>query len=165
MNWALKDVVSDVDIAKVAQIADEVWHEHYGELLGKAQVEYMVEMFQSVPAMKKQIAEDGYRYYMILLDGEPMGYTAVQPQGEKLFLSKLYLLAKARGKGLAGRTVSYLAEQCRKEGKTAIWLTVNKYNSGSIAVYKHLGFETIREQVADIGQGYVMDDYVMEKQV
>ena len=46
-----------------------------------------------------------------------------------------------------------------------IWLTCNRNNTSSLEVYKHLGFEVVREEVADIGNGFVMDDYILEYEV
>ena len=40
---------------------------------------------------------------------------------------------------------------------------VNKNNKDAIEKYIHLGFKQIDFVVPDIGNGYVMDDYVMEK--
>lgn len=53
-------------------------------------------------------------------------------------------------------------ELCKLRNLNKIWLTVNKRNFRSIDVYKHFGFETVREEYTDIGAGYVMDDYIME---
>ena len=55
-----------------------------------------------------------------------------------------------------------LMRLCREQGLTALYLTVNRENIGSIAAYIAMGFRTVREQVTDIGEGYVMDDLVME---
>ena len=79
-----------------------------------------------------------------------------------MFLSKLYLQKAHRGKGYASRAVEFLEGICKQESLSAIWLTVNRYNYDTIEVYKKKGFTVIREQVADIGGGYVMDDYIME---
>lgn len=81
---------------------------------------------------------------------------------DRVFLSKLYIAKEARGKGLASKAFAFLTELASSNKKQAIWLTVNRYNSGSIAVYEKKGFVKVREQVLDIGNGYVMDDYVME---
>ena len=40
---------------------------------------------------------------------------------------------------------------------------MNKHNAGAIAAYRRLGFAMREEVVVDIGNGYVMDDYVMAK--
>ena len=93
-----------------------------------------------------------------------IGYTGVRPDGEgKLFLSKLYILKPYRGQGYASEAFAFLERLCAEEGLSAIWLTVNRFNTNTIAVYEKKGFVTVRTQVADIGSGFVMDDYIMEK--
>lgn len=152
-------------IAAAAALADKVWNEHYAGLLAPAQIAYMVDKFQSAGAIARQIAQEGYRYFLLELDGRAAGYTAVQTTGKRLFLSKLYIEKDARGQGAASQALAFLEGLCRRERLHAIWLTVNKGNASSIAVYKHWGFETVDTQVADIGGGFVMDDYIMERPV
>ena len=152
-------------IAVVAALADKVWNKHYTGLLAPAQIAYMVDKFQSAGAIARQIAQEGYRYFLLELDGRAVGYTAVQAAEGRLFLSKLYIEREARGQGAASQALAFLEGLCRRERLRAIWLTVNKGNASSIAVYKHWGFETVDTQVADIGGGFVMDDYIMERPV
>jgi len=164
MNSEIKISVAQEksEIVEIAALADKIWHEHYGKLLTPGQIDYMVEKFQSVPAITKAIAEDGYTYYIIRDGEEAVGYTAVQPSEDgSLFLSKLYLRADYRGRKISRLVLAMLEKRCLAEGYSSIWLTVNRGNLSSIAAYKKLGFVIEREAVADIGQGYVMDDYVM----
>ena len=42
-------------------------------------------------------------------------------------------------------------------------MQVNKANVRAIAAYKKAGFHIAQEAVFDIGHGFVMDDYLMEK--
>lgn len=151
-------------IEALAAIADEVWHEHFASILSPEQIDYMVERFQSVPALTDQLQNQGYRYFFLTLGGVRIGYTGVRPDGEgKLFLSKLYILKPYRGQGYASEAFAFLERLCAEEGLSAIWLTVNRFNTNTIAVYEKKGFVTVRTQVADIGSGFVMDDYIMEK--
>lgn len=149
----------------LAALADEVWHEFFVSILSKEQIDYMVDKFQSYDAFLRQIAEENYEYYFLRQDGKDLGYTAIAQQGDRLFLSKLYLMKENRGKGYASQAFSWLKELCRERGVTVMWLTVNKYNDHSIAVYEKKGFRTVRAQVTDIGSGYVMDDFVMELEI
>ena len=165
MSLTFVPVKTAEEIDRLAALAEEIWREHFTPILPAGQVDYMLEKFQSAPAMTRQLREEHYRYFFIQKDGSPIGYTGVRPEDGKLFLSKLYLRKSERGKGYAGETFSFLEDLCRREGLSAIWLTVNRHNNGPIAVYRKKGFTVIREQVADIGGGYVMDDYVMEKTV
>jgi ribosomal protein S18 acetylase RimI-like enzyme len=150
-------------IQTLALIADTVWHECYGTLLSGEQIDYMVRTFQSPAPIKKQIEEDGYAYFFLQVNGTNVGYIGIQAQPEEktLFLSKLYILKTFRGNGYAGEVFEFLTGLCQGMGLQSIWLTVNKGNANSIAIYERKGFQTIRTQVADIGHGFVMDDYVM----
>ena len=78
-------------------------------------------------------------------------------------MSKLYVESGYRRKGIARRVIDFLVKIAKRDGLEKIWLTVNRNNIGSIHAYEHLGFLTARTQVANIGEGYVMDDYIMEK--
>lgn len=149
------------DIRRIADLAAEIWKEHFTPIIGAEQVAYMVDKFQSERALGEQLA-GGYEYYQLWLDGRMAGYTGIHPEQEKLFLSKLYLHKDFRGRHLATETVEFLKNFARDRGMKAIWLTCNRHNSQTLAVYHHLGFRDVRTQVADIGNGFVMDDYILE---
>ncbi len=155
-------VKAEKDIQLLCTMAQEIWHEHFTPILGVAQVDYMVEKFQSPPAITEQL-EKGYLYYLLLLEGSPIGYTGIHPEEDALFLSKLYLKKSFRGKGYARQAMNFLESFGKKRGLSKIWLTVNRYNTGTIAAYKAMGLKTVREEKADIGEGFFMDDYIMEK--
>jgi len=166
MTVHFKLVNTAEEIAEVARIASEIWREYYVSILTIEQIEYMVDKFQSVPAITDQIHNQGYEYYLIQRAGSStVGYLSVRPQEGKLFLSKFYILQEHRGQGYASQAVAFLEKLCKERSLTHIWLTVNRHNASSIAVYEKKGFRMVREQVADIGNGYVMDDFVMEKEI
>lgn len=153
---------TDTQVREIADLAKVIWNEHFTPIIGKDQVDYMVEKFQSYPALKEQISEE-YEYYQIFSGGEFCGYTGIHPgEDNRLFLSKLYLKKESRGHHLATGAFSFLKEICRERGYSAIWLTCNKHNDNSLGVYRHFGFEIIDTQEADIGGGFIMDDYIME---
>ena len=164
-NMELKfiKVSSKDDIKILAKIANEVWHQHFTSILTLDQIDYMVDKFQSEQAMTEQINSEGYEYYFLQFDGKFIGYTGFREDNDKLFLSKLYILKDHRGNRFASNTFDFLQSICKERGLHAIWLTVNRYNDNTIEIYKKKGFKIIRTQVADIGNGYVMDDYIMEK--
>ena len=157
----IEQVKTPEEIAETAALAREIWREHYASLITGGQIEYMLEKFQSETAIAKAIAEEGYDYGILRADGEAAGYFAVRPEGNSLFLSKLYLRREYRGKKLSRTILCHLRRRCLAEGLPSIWLTVNKGNAGSLAAYRRLGFYIEREQVSPIGGGFVMDDYVM----
>ena len=158
----LVEVKTEQQIEAAAALADEIWHEWFPSILSAEQIDYMVEKFQSVRAMTEQI-NNGYTYYILRRGDNRIGYTAIRTDNDgRLFLSKIYIKKEYRGNGYASEVFAFLKEYCREHKLNAIWLTVNKHNDSSIAVYKKSGFRIVGEDVTDIGNGYVMDDYFFQ---
>ena len=160
----IEEVKTEAQIETVARLAHEIWNQHFIPIIGKAQVDYMVEKFQSKRAISEQI-KNGYSYYLLKAGVEYVGYTGVCPREDELFLSKLYIRASQRGKGLGRNAVEFLEDLAGEKGLSRITLTVNKNNTDSIKAYEKLGFANLGVFVQDIGGGFVMDDYKMEKVV
>ena len=159
-----EQVANQSQVEAVAGLAAEIWHQHYPAIISRRQIDYMVERFQSVPAIQEQI-DEGYHYALIRHDGSTaVGYLAVHCDTESgaLFLSKIYLREEMRGKGAGYAAMRYIAAEARARGCTSIWLTVNRMNTTAINAYERWGFRITGEVVADIGKGFVMDDYRME---
>lgn len=156
----ITDVTTPKEITKVVELAEQIWKEHYTPIIGTAQVDYMLDQYQSAEAIKYQIETEGYRYFLLSDGPNPIGYASVQIRGSHLFVSKIYLLDSLRGKGFGRRAIAFMEDLARGMGLDALELTVNKYNP-SIAAYEKMGFEKVDDVVVDIGNGFVMDDYVM----
>lgn len=160
-------VETDEQIQNLAFMADTVWHEWFAEILSKEQIDYMVKKFQSFSPLKKQMTDEGYEYYFLNVNGTNVGYTGIhiEDDSKKLFLSKIYILKPFRGKRYASEAFEFLEGICQGMNLEAMYLTVNKYNDNAINVYLKKGFENVKSQVTDIGNGFVMDDYIMEKKI
>jgi ribosomal protein S18 acetylase RimI-like enzyme len=159
-------VQSHEQVQEVARLAREIWLEHYAPIIGQKQVDYMLEKFQSESAIVEQIGKS-YEYFIIKQDAQNAGYLAVVPHNDanSLLLSKLYVRKSARGHGLGKKALEFVENICRERGIKSIWLTVNKHNSHSIEWYCRMGFRNAGPTVQDIGEGFVMDDFRMEKRV
>ncbi|MER3376198.1 MAG: GNAT family N-acetyltransferase [Allomuricauda sp.] len=155
-------VKSEADISVVADLAKIIWTEHYTPIIGAGQVNYMLNKFQSVKAIHDQV-ERGIAYYLMQLQDDFVGYFSFSIEENALFLSKLYVLKSARGNGVARAALSFIQSKGQELGLKKIKLTVNKYNSNAIVAYQKMGFVNVASIVQDIGNGYVMDDYVLEK--
>lgn len=153
---------SEQDIEVIAGLARQIWYEYYVPLIGRAQVDYMVGRFQSPQAMLEQLRH-GYEYFLVQQHDAPIGYTAIQVQPDAtLFISKLYLLRTARGSGTGRAIMTFIEGLAGQRGAERLWLTVNKGNP-AVQAYERLGFRIVAPLVIDIGNGFVMDDYRMEK--
>jgi RimJ/RimL family protein N-acetyltransferase len=148
----------------VEALAKEIWTEHYTSIIGRGQVDYMLGKFQTKKAIWEQI-KDGENYFLIETGGKFIGYIAVRPEGHELFVSKIYVSSSNRRRGFGKKAVQFIECVARGKGLTRISLTVNKNNTGSIKAYENLGFTNTGPAVRDIGGGFVMDDYRMERNV
>ncbi|MEP3279731.1 MAG: GNAT family N-acetyltransferase [Stappiaceae bacterium] len=153
---------SEQDIDDIVSLGREIWTQHYVPIIGAEQVDYMLRTFHSKDVILRQIGHENYLYFIIADHGQAVGYIGVQPQGETLFLSKLYILSAERGKGIGRLAMNYVCDVGRQLGLSLIHLTVNRENRATIAAYEKIGFVKTGEIKADIGSGYVMDDYKME---
>lgn len=152
-------------ISEVAQLARIIWSEHYLALIGAAQTEYMLTHIQSAEAIGLQV-QQGYRYYLVHTEQGAVGYFAWLAKGPTtLLLSKLYLLRTYRGLGYGAAMVAFVEAFCREHAYTELYLTVNRHNQGSIAFYQAVGFRLDGVLQQAIGNGFVMDDYKMVKQL
>ncbi|MGD1005815.1 MAG: GNAT family N-acetyltransferase [Ignavibacteriaceae bacterium] len=158
------EVLTESQADVVEALAVEIWNEHYTPIIGKQQVSYMLEKFQSKEAMKEQI-KNGYTYYLVEEGGCNIGYIGIELKKDELFLSKLYIKSSERGKGYGKKAVQFLEDLARGKKLNKISLTVNKNNVKSIAVYEKIGFKNLGSIIMDIGGGFVMDDYKMEKRI
>ena len=145
----------------IRQLAREIWDEHYIKILKQDQIDYMLNKFYSTEKIQSEI-EEGIIWEMLTNDERPIGYLVCKIESDKLYISKIYLKAETRGKGLGKLLLNHAIELARQNGKNSIYLNVNKYNTDSIAFYERVGFVKIDEGVFDIGNGYVMDDFILE---
>ena len=146
----------------LARLADEIWREHYAPLIGMAQVEYMLERFQSAEAIERQIRE-GFRYHLALDGAEPVGYFATRVESDHLYLDKFYVLSSRRRNGIGRAMIDHVAAEAVSHRLGRIRLSVNRGNATALAAYERLGFRAIGTRFVDIGGGHGMDDFVLEK--
>ena len=151
-------------VYSLVPVAEEIWREHYIPIIGEKQVEYMLEKFLSAEALVEQI-NSGYEYFLLSYDYTFAGFAGIKEEDGRLFLSKLYVDKDFRGIGIASYMFQKFVEICKMRDLHKIWLTCNRHNTNSYEVYKHLGFVTVREEKTDIGEGFVMDDFIMEYEV
>jgi GNAT superfamily N-acetyltransferase len=156
---------TDNQFAVVRAIAFEVWPKTYGAILTEVQLEYMLNMIYSVAALQEQANFKQHHFVLIYANDEPVGFASYEHnlnKSEKTKIHKIYVLSSQQGKGTGKALVDYIEQQALAFGDKALFLNVNKYNS-AIQFYQKTGFVITKEEVIDIGNGFVMDDYVMEK--
>lgn len=159
----IEKVTSKALIEITAQLAHKIWNQHYVPIIGQDQVDYMLGKFQDFEAISNQI-KNGYEYFVIFNQNIPSGYLALVPNqnDKKLMISKIYVDSDFRGLGLGSKLMEFTLETAKEGTFECVWLTVNKNNIKTIEWYKSKGFIIKQKIEMDIGNGFIMDDYLME---
>ena len=161
-GFRVSEVISGADLRLVEKLAENIWTEHYTPIIGSEQVSYMLKNFQSVATMREQI-KDGMVYYLIFNSSEAIGYLAIKKNVDEIFLSKIYILADKRGQGFGKEAMTFVESMTRDLNFNVLSLTVNKNNNIALRAYEKLGFVNHGPLETDIGEGYIMDDFLMRK--
>jgi GNAT superfamily N-acetyltransferase len=154
------------DIPVIQQLTYTIWPDAYKGILNATQLKYMLDLFYSDYALEKLMETSQYQFIIAYDDGEPTGFAAYSPKmpGDILVfrLHKLYVLPAQQGKGTGRFLLDYLIDEIIPRGATLLELNVNRYNKAQY-FYHNMGFAITGEEDIDIGNGYFMNDYVMEK--
>ncbi|MDN3579168.1 GNAT family N-acetyltransferase [Chitinimonas viridis] len=154
------------DIPTIATLADIIWRQHYPAIISMAQIDYMLAQRYNPTALLHQISGPDQWLDLALAGEQVIGFTQYycNAPGE-MKLDKLYLLPDLHGQGLGSQLLRHVVAQAQARQCTTLVLAVNKHNAKAIAAYTRNGF-TVRDSVTvDIGHGYLMDDFIMVKNI
>ena len=156
------------DISELQASARTIWMKCYTDILSLKQIEYMLNWMYSQETIQHEIEHENINYFFILHDEINIGFFSIGPYPDtagRAKLHKIYLYPELHGKGLGFASLLKIFVLARKEGYDSICLNVNKNNQSAIIAYERNGFVKEKSVVNDIGNGYVMNDYVMLKQL
>jgi diamine N-acetyltransferase len=156
------------DIPLIRQLTFDIWPKTYSDMLSKEQIDYMLEMMYNPATLQKQIEEVGCTFIIVYDDAEPVAFAsyAQHPADNETEpgiwkLNKIYILSSQQGKGTGRFIINYIVDEIKAKGAKALQLQVNRQNKAKY-FYEKLGFKIIKTADFDIGNGYFMNDYVME---
>ena len=151
------------NITLIKEIAEKSWRKHYPGILSNEQIEYMLEIMYSETELQNHFENPNYHYYLLGDEEKTLGIMGFENhyQEKTTKLHRIYLLEEAKGKGVGKFAINFLKNQAKESGDQRIILNVNKQNP-SYYFYVSQGFKVYEEGVFEIGNGYVMDDYLME---
>ncbi len=151
------------DVAAVIALAGVIWRHHYPGIISMEQIDYMLAQRYTPAIILDQMQSDSAWWDQALFGGRMIGFAQYELHGRSMKLDKLYLHQDFQRQGYGGRMLADVEDAARRRGADAVRLNVNKHNLKSIAAYRKNGYEVIETVVVDMGGGYVMDDYVMQK--
>ncbi len=152
------------DIPLIRELTYQVWPLTYSHILSKEQIDYMLNLFYNEKILQEQMEQD--IEFIIAYDGEqPVGFASFELTAPTVYkLHKLYVLPSQQGRGTGRFIIDQLTKAMQTKGATALQLNVNRQNNAK-DFYEKNGFTVIKEEDIDIGNGYFMNDYVMEKRL
>jgi ribosomal protein S18 acetylase RimI-like enzyme len=155
------------NIPEIQEIANKSWAETYKNILSKEQIDYMLTTMYATDVLKAQMENVNYNFYICINSDISIGFIAFELNYNNLpktKIHKLYILPDFQGKGigkiLLDKSIKYALQNCN----TTLVLNVNKQNSAKY-FYEKMGFTVSYQEVINIGNGYVMDDFVLEKNI
>lgn len=155
------------DIKIIKEITNVTWPITYGEILSQEQLDYMLGLFYSDEALTKQIQNKEQLFYLILDSESTIGFIGIEHNYKNeaaTKIHKIYLLPETQGKGIGKKVFDLIEKLAVTNNSKHLLLNVNRFNT-ALNFYKKIGFE-IKETVdIEIGNGYLMEDYVMGKNI
>lgn len=157
---------TEKDFVLIRQIAYETWPVTYGNILSEAQLSFMLTKIYSDEALTENL-KNGHQFLLIKDDSGFLGFAAYEhhyEQQDVTRLHKLYVLPSAQGKGAGKTLIGYVEQVAREQQSKAVSLNVNRFNT-ACEFYMKNGYQKIGEIDIPIGDGYLMEDYIMEKKL
>jgi diamine N-acetyltransferase len=151
----------------VAALAREVWRHHYPPIIGAAQTEYMLAQRYHPDSIRAELASGTVWWDTVQDKGRMVAFASSFPLEESraIKIDKLYVHPARQREGLGGALIEHMRSRAARLGFAKLVLAVNKRNFTAIDAYRKHGFAIAEAVVKDIGGGFVMDDYIMEKPV
>lgn len=157
--------ITPPDVPAISALAREIWQASYPGIITQEQIDFMLEQRYGHERLYDDLEDADKWLDQAFLDGRRIGFAFSEIYKGEFKLDKLYIHPDVQRQGVGGQLIAHVAERAKKHGYPCVVLAVNKRNEKAINSYKKYGF-TVRETIVDdIGQGYVMSDFVMEKKL
>ena len=160
------EIIEKANLGRIREIAYQTWPEAYKNVITPEQISYMLKMMYDSQPLEVQFLA-GHIFIVLKENGKDMGFVAFEINydgSDSTKIHKLYVLPECQGKGFGKKLIDKAIEEINTENQKSLILNVNKKNP-SLNFYEKIGFIKAREMVIDIGNGFLMDDYIMEKKI
>lgn len=152
-------VAEEKDLSIISKLAQSIWNEHYVSIIGQQQVDYMLDKMYNHQSLVEQLNIKKHQFYLIENDKAIIGFLSVSSENATdYFLHKFYIDQQKSNLGIGSEALNLLVNSIKPK---SLKLTVNRKNIKSINFYFKNEFKIDRVEDFDIGDGYVMNDFVM----
>lgn len=160
-------LAAPADIPLIQEVAELTWPISYREIISPEQIRYMLDLMYSTEKIRAAIADPNQAFWLAEEAGKVIGFCGIEhgyPEAGITRIHKLYILPETQGSGLGKTFIDQVEDQAKKHENHTLHLNVNKENK-AVGFYQKHGFTVDHEEVLDIGNGYVMDDFIMTKRI
>ncbi len=149
----------------IRRLAKEIWYLHYPGIITVQQIDYMLNQRYSLKKINQLIGSPSCTWFKVMIEETMWGFGHFEEDASirSVKVDKLYVHPKTQGRGFGTTLMRFAETHYGKLGFAKIWLQVNRGNENSIEFYQKAGYEKENEVIIDIGQGFVMDDFIMSK--
>ena len=150
------------NIPLIRELTFAIWPQTYSSIISQQQINYMLEMMYNPATLQKQMEEECCTFIIVYDADEAIAFASYNETEPQLWkLNKIYILPSQQGKGTGKFIIRYIVNEIKSRHAKALQLQVNRENKAKY-FYEKLGFKIIQTADFDIGNGYFMNDYVME---
>lgn len=152
-------------LPEIQKIAYHTWPKTFAGILSSEQIDYMLKWMYDLKSLETQLKEKNHIFLLAEKNGKYLGFASYETNHEgtdKTKIHKIYILPEAQGKGVGKKLIQFMEKAALENGNKILFLNVNKFNQGAIDFYCRIGFYEAFKEVIDIGNGFIMDDVVME---
>ncbi|MEP7254290.1 MAG: GNAT family N-acetyltransferase [Ferruginibacter sp.] len=150
-------------IPVIQNLAERTWQIAYSSIISPEQMKYMLDLFYSEASLKKQI-QDGHQFIIAKEKGKAIGFASYSVKSSEeqdtYRLHKIYIDPSQQGKGIGKLLIGFIINDISTYDAINLELNVNRKNK-AMDFYKKIGFNIVREEDINIGNGFFMNDYVM----
>src|SRR5699024_844855 len=145
----------------IHNLAHQIWPSTFGKILSSKQLQYMLDWMYSPTSLRSQMKK-AHQFLLLKENEKYLGYCSYHQQEATTILQKIYLLPEKQGQGLGKLLLYEVIERAKISGSRHLRLNVNRYNK-AVDFYKKEGFRILYQEDNPIGNGFYMNDYVMER--
>ena len=166
MTFAIEALRAD-EVESLCALARSIGRDHYPPIIGPAQTEYMLAQRYTPDIVRAELDRDDLWWDIVRDEGAMVGFASsfVLEPARTVKLDKLYVDSARQRMGYGGALLRHVLDRASRLGFSNVVLAVNKHNASAINAYRKHGFTIAEAVVKDIGGGFVMDDYIMQRQV
>jgi N-acetylglutamate synthase-like GNAT family acetyltransferase len=158
-------IATIADVPRIREIAEITWPVTYSEIITSEQIDFMLNWMYDTTTISNAINSSNQDFIVLIKEGEIIGFSGIEHNYENQLITrihKLYVLPENQGKNIGLKLFQYAENLTKSMNLNRVFLNVNRFNKAK-NFYEKIGMNICKVEDIEIGNGYLMEDFVMEK--